>query len=78
MKLEPCQVTTNQSHYFPKSFTLHGKKYQVVQVKRCWNDNSQNPRLGFEVHCAEGDFELFEYVDNHKWMVRKMEEGENE
>ncbi len=73
---DTVEMIHQRFRYFPDIFLWRGRRYRVQTVKRCWTV-SRRARLRraarhyFQVECVEGEFELFQDVQDGTWHLRR-------
>lgn len=72
-KTESIEMIARRFGYFPNTFKWRGNKYYVEAVERCRTtarrDNHQMERHYFQVHCAEGTFNLYQDLRLNTWHI---------
>jgi len=63
-----------EMRYIPQAFLWHGHCYRVHAIERCWTvlkRRQHGRRLCFEVHCAEGTFEVHQDLATNTWHLSR-------
>ena len=73
---EMVDMVQRRHRYFPRVFRWRGQRYRVESVERCWTVARRGwkrriERHFFHVHCAGGEFELFQDVQAGTWHLRR-------
>ncbi len=70
-KSEPVQLVAKTHGYFPASFRWRGRRFDVVEVEKCWTASGRAVRRLFSVRCQAGRFVLQQAVDGDHWQVTR-------
>ena len=73
---DAVELIQRRFQYFPDVFRWRGRRYRVQSVRRCWTSSGHGwrrraARHYFQVECAEGDFELYQDVEDGTWHLRR-------
>lgn len=73
---DTVQMVRRRFQYFPDLFCWRGKRHRVQAVQRCWTVARRGwrgriERHYFQVECAEGEFELYQDVQDGTWHLRR-------
>ena len=73
---DTVEMVQRRVQYFPDVFRWRGRCHRVQSVRRCWTVARRGwrgriERHFFQVECAEGEFELFQDVQDGTWHLRR-------
>ena len=73
---DTVEMVQRRFQYFPDVFRWRGRCHRVQSVRRCWTVARRGwrgriERHFFQVECAEGEFELFQDVQDGTWHLRR-------
>ena len=73
---EAVELVARRFQYFPRVFRWRGCRYEVETMKRSWTVSRRGRRRRverryFEVHCAEGAFEIYQDLTTGGWHLRR-------
>jgi len=70
------EMVQRRFQYFPDVFRWQGRSHRVQSVQRCWTVarwgwKRRVERHYFQVECADGDFELYQDIQDRTWHLRR-------
>ena len=70
------EMVQRRFQYFPDVFRWQGRFQRVQSVQRCWTVarwgwKRRVERHYFQVECADGDFELYQDIQDGTWHLRR-------
>lgn len=73
---DAVDMVQRRFQYFPDVFQWRGRRYRVQSVRRCWTTcrhgwKGRAARHFWQVECYEGDFELYQEVQDGTWHLRR-------
>jgi len=73
---DTVEMVQRRFQYFPDVFRWRGRNHRVQSVRQCWTVarrgwRGQIERHYFRVECAEGEFELYQDVQDGTWHLRR-------
>lgn len=71
VKSEHISLLARSHGYFPAAFRWRGRRFDVIEVEKCWMERRPAARRLFRVRCAAGSFVLEQSVASDAWQVSR-------